>query len=257
MEWKKEYELGVELIDNQHKRLISLVNDYYNHLADKKINSFKEIGDILKYLIGYTNYHFHAEENLMEEIGYPELDDHKLKHRELIVKIKEILFKMKNKESYTRIEFYYFLMDWINEHILVTDKKIAAYYEGLAERVKPLKVELSQPESVLDVVQTNLKRMDNLQELGEINNEEKSIQRSIFLQEYYQCFLLNQPTLYYNVLLSVKLLFERSLILNSEIKLILSSIIINTEEDEEKIKNSGIYNQIQGISKELHSLINL
>lgn len=130
MIWKSEYELGVPEIDNQHKTLVEFINNFKNSIPDSTTDTRTEMGKVLIYLINYTCFHFEAEEQLMSQINYPNLEQHKIIHQNLISKTKAILIKMKQKESYTPIEFYYFLMSWLNEHILHEDLQIKKYYKN-------------------------------------------------------------------------------------------------------------------------------
>lgn len=148
MEWKKEYNLGIKVVDDQHKHLVSIVNDYKNSLSDHDVDSNKKIAEIVVYLTKYTTFHFKTEEDIMLSIKYPKIEEHKLIHKELINDIKKILLKFKNKESYTPIEFYYFLMGWLNDHILIEDKKLYKYCL-MDEFTSTPKIILKNPESAL------------------------------------------------------------------------------------------------------------
>ena len=68
VEWKNDYCIGVEEIDVQHRKLLSIVNEFYDvavgHPADYPI----KVGRCLKKLTDYTHYHFEAEEMLMERL---------------------------------------------------------------------------------------------------------------------------------------------------------------------------------------------
>ena len=69
-----------EVIDSQHKELIERIKKFVDSCEkkDSKIDAVK----MMDYLIEYTDFHFTAEEKLQEEVGYPELPNHKTKHDE-------------------------------------------------------------------------------------------------------------------------------------------------------------------------------
>ncbi|MGL1893145.1 MAG: bacteriohemerythrin [Spirochaetaceae bacterium] len=227
MEWKKEYETGIEEIDNQHKTIITIINKYNKTIADKSINSFKEIGTVLVYLINYTSFHFDAEESYMEKINYPGLHNQKELHKNLIQKLREILVKIKNKESYTPIEFYYFLMSWLNNHILGEDMNIGKYSRENQQKTTMQKINLDNPSKVLDIVVPNLKRITVLQQNGSISEEDCTLRRIIFLKDYYNNFEKENSKLLYNIVKSILLILEKNIITNNEKKLLVDFLKIN------------------------------
>ena len=75
IKWSKELELGIPEIDEQHKKLIDLINLFYTEPEEsKKVERF------LTELEDYINYHFSYEEAFMEKIGFPELPTHRKAH---------------------------------------------------------------------------------------------------------------------------------------------------------------------------------
>lgn len=192
MKWKKEYEVGDQLIDKQHKELIKIINKFNKTISDKSINTYKEIGETIKYLINYTVFHFDYEEGLMARIKYPNLQEHKKIHREIIGKIKNILNKFKQKEPYTPIEFYYFLSDWLNNHILNNDLKIKKYIikADLVNSIK--KAEEYNHYYALEVIEPNLKKLDLLYD---------ALPRKIdFLKSFFNSYKLEDPSIHSMIL---------------------------------------------------------
>jgi len=114
-----KYLLGVEMSDKHHRNLIDIVNDLYDSLlkgAKKEI-----IAHYLKRIRVYTLAHFQAEELFMLEIGYPDLINHKIIHKEFVDKVGE--FILKNETSPIGKELVTYLVTWLMKHILETDKK--------------------------------------------------------------------------------------------------------------------------------------
>lgn len=77
--WKKEFELGISSIDDQHKRLLEIgnrINDLLiNHEEDD--DNYDEIFMVIEELKDYTIYHFNTEEELFVKYKYPEYNEHK------------------------------------------------------------------------------------------------------------------------------------------------------------------------------------
>ena len=85
------------------------------------------MADILIMLEGYTVDHFQHEEALMAEYGYPDLDEHREKHRELIESLEEIKGQADSEPETLAQELFKFLRVWLLEHIVAVDKKYGKF----------------------------------------------------------------------------------------------------------------------------------
>ena len=75
MLWKEKYMLGVPLIDEQHQELFRRVTDFVETVR-KPIpweQKTEQVNRTLDFMKDYVVTHFHDEENLQRELGYPEL----------------------------------------------------------------------------------------------------------------------------------------------------------------------------------------
>ncbi len=135
IEWSDEkYSTGIEEIDNQHKELISIVNElhqsYINNNAKDKIN------DIFKRLIDYTDYHFKTEEELMKEHNFYDYYNHKKSHDTFKEKVlnyqKRYFHNTEHRENEESIfsNIIVFLVNWISVHIREVDKLYVPYIKG-------------------------------------------------------------------------------------------------------------------------------
>ena len=128
MEWKKEYGIGVNSIDSQHMGLIDCVNQYKSEISKNGFNK-ENINRTIKYLVNYASFHFEDEEEFMTSIQYNELEEHKKIHAGIILKLRNMIISIRDGKTITDIEFYYFLMSWLNDHILIQDMKIRKFYK--------------------------------------------------------------------------------------------------------------------------------
>ncbi len=127
--WTDEFSVGIPEIDEQHQKLLKMLNDLGKAMAEGK---GKEILDrLLAGLIDYTQRHFKTEEFYMEKAGYPELEDHAKVHRMLTEKVQDMVERMNRGEAGLGIELFDFLQDWVKKHILGTDKKYAPYLKKI------------------------------------------------------------------------------------------------------------------------------
>jgi len=124
IEFSAEISVGFDEIDDDHKKLINLVN-WLNQAV--RNGSQAEISPALNELIDYTNWHFRHEERLMQEHRYPELGPHEKEHDELREKVTDIYEKFENGETEILSDVPAFLSAWLVHHIQETDKKLGSF----------------------------------------------------------------------------------------------------------------------------------
>ena len=74
--WKDEYSVGIEAMDDDHKKLLNLINQLQTAVHYYTGKEFEE--KALDELVDYTKTHFKREELLLEENDYADLEAHKL-----------------------------------------------------------------------------------------------------------------------------------------------------------------------------------
>eukprot|EP01027_Heterolobosea_sp_BB2_P007656 GEZU01011377.1.p1 GENE.GEZU01011377.1~~GEZU01011377.1.p1 ORF type:complete len:253 (+),score=54.13 GEZU01011377.1:51-809(+) len=117
--WQSRFEVGVPLIDNQHKKLVQLlnnlnmaVNDYENNVANCS-GDFVMLGSVLDDLLDYTSFHFKEEEQLMEKYGYPNTESHKEVHNRLVAKVMQVRYLFKQGQEDISHDVLEFLKEWL------------------------------------------------------------------------------------------------------------------------------------------------
>ena len=76
--WSHEYSVGVGIIDEQHKRLLIMINRIIS--AEETATDSKVISDLIDQMTRYAQEHFRFEEDLLAEFGFPLIDQHKQSH---------------------------------------------------------------------------------------------------------------------------------------------------------------------------------
>lgn len=119
---------GNDMIDSQHKELIERINQLLESCENLqgKIKAVK----MLDYLLEYTEFHFEAEEKLQEEIHYPGIEEHKVKHQEFKQAVKELQEMLEEEEGPTEAftaQVKKNVVDWLFEHIKGFDRSVAEY----------------------------------------------------------------------------------------------------------------------------------
>lgn len=126
--WKDEFRLGIEDLDEQHKKIFDIANEAYELLKNEfYYDKYDRIVEILEKLKDYARFHFSYEEDYMQSIKYKDYLSHKAAHDNFIDKVNSYDLDAidENQDQYI-LEILDFVIDWISEHILVTDKKIVA-----------------------------------------------------------------------------------------------------------------------------------
>ena len=85
---------------------------------------------MLDYLDEYTRFHFKAEEELQEKVGYPELKKHQEKHQELIATIKTLYeyldeYEGPNERFVSLVQEK--VVNWLFGHIKTFDRSVAEF----------------------------------------------------------------------------------------------------------------------------------
>lgn len=122
-DWKPELETGISIIDEQHKKLLSIGSSLYELLDSVNYNDhYDEIIELLQELKDYTVYHFKTEEDILIN-EYAGFRLHKAQHDSFIDKIEEALsMDIDENQKIITNEMLVFIADWIANHILKTDK---------------------------------------------------------------------------------------------------------------------------------------
>lgn len=132
MEWTEELSVNVKEIDDQHRKLIALINKL--HDAMKAGQGKVALEGTLQELADYTVYHFQTEEKYMQKFNYPRLPSHKTEHGAFVKKVVDFQKEFAENRLGLTLDLMNFLRDWVNHHIKETDKQYTATFRagGLA-----------------------------------------------------------------------------------------------------------------------------
>lgn len=124
--WNDKYSVNVKEIDDQHKKLISLLNDLHTAMSAGKGKSV--LSEVLNKLIEYTAYHFSTEEKYMVQFGFPGYSKHRAEHVDFVKKVKDFDQQFEAGQSTVTIELIKFLNNWVTGHISGTDKQYSQFF---------------------------------------------------------------------------------------------------------------------------------
>ena len=126
--WSDRLETGISKVDQQHQKLVAMVNALYDAMKD---GSGQEVlGKVLTGLVDYTRTHFAAEEALMSQFGYPGLAAHKVEHDKLTGQVAELQAQFQSGKAALTLKVANFLKDWLSGHILGVDQQYAPFLKG-------------------------------------------------------------------------------------------------------------------------------
>lgn len=123
IDWKNEYSINNKIIDEQHKKLVDLINQLHVAMGAGKGKDI--LGNILDELVSYTVFHFSSEEKFMKDHNYSGYSLHKIEHDKLTRQVVEFQNNYKAGKSVVSQELLKFLKDWLVNHIIGSDKKLA------------------------------------------------------------------------------------------------------------------------------------
>lgn len=129
-EWEKEYELGIEIIDEQHRELFRKIDHLNISIYGGKGRD--ELRQLIKYLKTYIEEHFSYEENALTGTDYPDLEAHKKEHTRFIDYFKELDHEIKSRgaDNFLAIKVEKDIRAWWEEHELKYDRIYVPYITG-------------------------------------------------------------------------------------------------------------------------------
>ena len=130
LRWHDFLKIGVEFIDDDHRKLLLIMRDIKNTIEQK---NYSKCVALLDALLSEAEGHFSREEKYLEEVKYPGLKEHKKYHDDLLVKadsIKKICQGIETEHDLK--ECFDGMANFLVDDILRGDIKFKSYleYEG-------------------------------------------------------------------------------------------------------------------------------
>lgn len=127
VQWSSDLEVGVELIDSQHKELFVRFNNLLDALWEAKPK--EEVSKFLDFLGLYVHEHFGAEEDLMQSHDYPLASTHKAQHMSFVEDFGKLRQELETKQMSTEatINLINGTYGWLRNHIKGTDQLLGEF----------------------------------------------------------------------------------------------------------------------------------
>jgi hemerythrin len=129
IDWTPDYDLGIEEIDRQHRRLVEVVNRLHDAMEQGCPKAAMQ--GVVCDLVTYTEIHFRYEEQLMNRLGYRGRDAHVLEHRKLSAELNEFELALAGGRLCVSLELMEFLKAWLPGHVGQADRALAEHALGL------------------------------------------------------------------------------------------------------------------------------
>jgi hemerythrin-like metal-binding protein len=123
--WHESYSVGIAVLDEDHKRLLTLINQLQTAAHYHTSDAYEE--EALEALVDYTRGHFQREEALMAQYDFPGLAAHRQQHQEMIDEVGKLLTAYRQDRDATIERAIRYLQTWLLNHINGTDKEYTEF----------------------------------------------------------------------------------------------------------------------------------
>ena len=127
MKWTKDLSVWIGKFDEQHKRLIDILNQLREAHAQGR--GKQTLAQAIERLHAYASSHFASEEQLMTRHGYPDLESHHREHMDFAAKMEDFEERLESPGVNLSGEVIEFLEDWLATHIKTSDKSYASFFK--------------------------------------------------------------------------------------------------------------------------------
>jgi len=146
--WSNKFSCGIKLIDDQHKGLVMLVNEMFNHVTGNEKEEKEYFDKVIKKAINYVRIHFATEERIMLATRFKGYAEHKRKHDTFVLAVVDNVRAFQFSKRFTLFTFTKFLKEWVLTHIAVMDKQYFEYLKNIATRKANGKLSINKADVV-------------------------------------------------------------------------------------------------------------
>ena len=123
------YLVGDELLDAQHKVILSYMAKIRACFLIEKND--KDLLTLMDRLETFCKLHLWDEEKVMEEMNFPEIEDHKVQHALFLTHLENFTGRYEDLNTAMKIDELNFLKAWFLEHIEGSDRKYAEFQKKI------------------------------------------------------------------------------------------------------------------------------
>jgi methyl-accepting chemotaxis protein len=128
LEMTKEMHTDIEEMDEQHSRIIEMMNELANAVAGK--TNAKQRNELMKTFMDYTSWHFSNEERYFEDFSFDHTEQHKKEHSTFIKLIRDLeVFVNKSLVEESNAQLIK-MKKWIFTHFTVDDQRYVEVFKA-------------------------------------------------------------------------------------------------------------------------------
>ena len=134
LEWRNEFQTGIEEIDKPHRRLFEKINDF---IASARNGDHSRILEIFSFLASHTQTYLSTEEALMRRYDYPFLESHLQEHKRFVENLMALTEEAEAGTSdphYLSFRIQLLLFDWFTGHLAKTDRHMGRHLLGAMQQ---------------------------------------------------------------------------------------------------------------------------
>ena len=126
-EWSDEYLIGIDEIDEQHKRFFGTAHQLYDDILN--CEGEKSVAEAVEFLRNYANKHFQTEEAFMRKCEFPRLEEHKRLHVQFFESLDQLVEDLNvfGPSQHLADRALEIAQDWLIDHIADEDNLYASH----------------------------------------------------------------------------------------------------------------------------------
>lgn len=128
LKWNKDFITGIDIIDFQHRVLISKLNELYTYINE--VGNCICLSQMLDELFEYSIYNFSTEESYFDYFTYKKRENHINEHRIFKEEILNFKKNLKNDKLMIDYDLLIFLTEWAINHMLETDLEFVREFQS-------------------------------------------------------------------------------------------------------------------------------
>jgi hemerythrin len=122
LQWKPEYSIGVQSMDDEHREMIELINATYGKLTSG--HDAAQVEEYLGEILSTISMHFALEERMMRKAGYGEYQAHKDDHEALLDRLRDLMDDYFDDPKVGAHKLEQSLSDWFAGHFSSFDARL-------------------------------------------------------------------------------------------------------------------------------------
>ncbi len=119
LNWKSEYQTGINPIDFEHRKLVELINEIHEHISQQDEKC--DVEDCLGQIHATISAHFALEEKVMLEMEFEHYEQHKAEHEVLLDWVVEIIEDFEDEDGISGEMLEAQLRKWFIDHVQDSD----------------------------------------------------------------------------------------------------------------------------------------